>query len=112
MSNSSPLPVVKTTKPEPVIRYVAAYRDLIVHGKTGKEYTLILKMFRPCQGRNTHATVQECQKWINSFFNNISDKYRDENPQWSSMCVVKCPCYPNHFDPMKTVFNVKDVVLK
>ncbi len=101
-------PVVKVTSErkryaEAVTRYVAAYKP-----KNSDN----LHMFKACKGRFTHETAKECQDWIDNFISNMSDAYKSEYPDFLSLVVVKCPCYPNHFDPMIVIFDQKDVVVK
>lgn len=81
---------------ESVTRYVATYVN-----KDG-ERTLM----QPAQGRNTYATHDEAQAWIDAVTaNNSADTVRSlwgDNPQFA---VRPCPCYPGHFDPQTVWFD-------
>lgn len=115
MSDSSPLPIATTTRKlkyvKPVIRYVAAYEDPTSDGETVFGESRLYKMYSLAQGRYTHATIEECEAWIDSFFkSNNESAYARQHPEWLTMAVVKCPCFPDHFDPMRTIFGKDEVV--
>jgi len=79
-----------------VTRYVATYVN-----KDGMR-----TLMTAAQGRNTYATAEEAQAWIDAVAkNNRSEIVRDvwgDNPR----CEVRpCPCYPNHFDPQTVWFD-------
>lgn len=80
--------------PDATIRYVATYV------KPDGMRTLMA----PAQGRNTFATEDEAQAWIDAVTNNNSAstiaQVWGDNPQFE---VRSCPCWPVHFDP-KTVW--------
>lgn len=79
-----------------VTRYVGTYVN-----KDG-ERTLMT----PAQGRNTYATAEEAQAWVDAVTkNNGSDTIKQvwgDNPRFE---VRACPCYPGHFDPQTVWFD-------
>ena len=81
-----------------VIRYVAT-----VPCKDGIGRTMML----PGQGRNTHATPEEAQAWIDSYLANNSATTLDQFGR--DVQVRPCKCYPNHFDPMNVWFDMQDL---
>lgn len=84
--------------PDTVTRYVATYIN-----RDGMR-----ALMRPAQGRNTYATPEEAQAWIDAVFtsgNNSADTLRSvwgDDPR----CEVRpCECYAGHFDPVGVYFN-------
>lgn len=57
----------------------------------------------PAQGRNTHATPEEAQAWIDGYFANNSQATLDMFGR--DLQVRECKCYPIHFDPMNVYFD-------
>lgn len=56
------------------------------------------------QGRNTYATAEEAQAWIDAVTkNNSDDTVRGLWGMDPRFEVRQCPCWPTHFDP-KTVW--------
>jgi len=76
-----------------VIRYVATHIN-----KDGD------RMSVAAQGRDTHATPEEAQAWIDSVMaNNSMDRL---NQLFGLPLEVRpCECYPNHFDPVGIYFD-------
>jgi hypothetical protein len=77
---------------ESVIRYVATRID--ADGDRVLAYA--------AQGRNTFATPQEAQRWIDAVKRNNAASL---NPD--TLEVRPCECYPKHFDPKGIYFDVK-----
>ena len=81
-----------------VTRYVATYIN-----KDGMR-----ALMSAMQGRNTFATPEDAQRWIDAVYtngNNSADVLRSvwgENPQ----CEVRpVECYPVHHDPITCYFD-------
>jgi len=81
-----------------VIRYVAT-----VPCKDGIGRTMML----PAQGRNTYATPEAAQAWIDSYLTNNSAATLDQFGR--EVQVRPCKCYPGHFDPMNVWFDLPDM---
>lgn len=79
-----------------VIRYVPTY--LNKHGQR--------TLMRAAQGRNTFATEQEAQEWIEAVTRNNSNGLVTQiwgtDPQFA---VRPCKCWPGHFDPKSVYFD-------
>lgn len=60
-------------------------------------------MMLPAQGRNTHATPEEAQAWIDSYLKNNPADVLDRFGR--DVQVRPCPCFPNHFDPQNIYFD-------
>lgn len=79
-----------------VIRYVPTY--LNKHGQR--------TLMRAAQGRNTFATEQEAQEWIEAVTRNNSNGIVTQiwgaDPQFA---VRPCKCWPGHFDPKSVYFD-------
>lgn len=58
------------------------------------------------QGRNTYATADEAQSWVDAVSkNNSASTIRQvwgDNPRFE---VRPVPCWPNHFDPQTICFE-------
>jgi hypothetical protein len=58
------------------------------------------------QGRNTHATREAAQAWLDAVTANNSEhavkQVWGDNPRFE---VRPCPCYPVHFDPQNVWFE-------
>lgn len=80
-----------------VIRYVVT-----VPRKNGIGRTLM----RSAQGRNTHATQEEAQAWIDGYLANNRQATLNEFER--DVQVRPCKCYPGHFDPMGIYFDMPD----
>lgn len=81
---------------ESVTRYVATYVQA-----DGQR-----KLMFGSQGRNTFATPEEAQAWIDAVTaNNSADNVRQvwgDEPRFE---VRPCPCWPGHFDPQTIYFD-------
>ncbi len=79
-----------------VTRYVGTYLN------SHRERTLMAAS----QGRNTYATAEEAQAWIDAVTaNNGAETVRQiwgKDPRFE---VRPCPCYPGHFDPQNVWFD-------
>lgn len=80
-----------------VIRFVAT-----VPSKDGIGRTLMLA----AQGRNTHATPDAAQAWIDAYLADNSSDILDHFGR--DVQVRPCKCYPGHFDPMGVWFDVPE----
>jgi len=81
---------------EHVTRYVATYVN-----REG-----IRTLMTAAQGRNTYASAEAAQAWIDAVTaNNGVDTIKrvwGDHPQFD---VRPCPCYPGHFDPQTVWFG-------
>jgi hypothetical protein len=79
-----------------VIRYVGTYVN--AEGQR--------TLMTASQGRHTHATREDAQRWVAAVTNenhpSTIKQVWGENPQFE---VRECPCYPNHFDPQNVWFD-------
>jgi hypothetical protein len=81
-----------------VIRYVATYIN-----RDGMR-----TMMGAAKGRNTYATAEEAQAWIDAVFSNPYNNAGTLTSLWGTdpRCEVRpCECWPNHFDPKGTYFE-------
>lgn len=79
-----------------VTRYVITYRD---HEGTRR-------MVGAAQGRNTYAEKVEATEYLGHLLkNNSPDTLTMVFGTEPLFSVRECPCYPNHFDPMQTIFD-------
>lgn len=81
---------------ESVTRYVGTYIN-----KDGMR-----TLMGASQGRNTFATAQEAQTWVDAVQTNNGAETLQQvwgsNPRFE---VRPCPCYPGHFDPQNVWFD-------
>lgn len=81
-----------------VIRYV-----ITVPNKNGIGRTLM----RPAQGRFTFPTDKEAEAWIEDYLRNNDATILDEIGR--DVQASPCKCYPEHFDPMETYFDMPKI---
>lgn len=85
---------IKAATVDAVTRYVVTHI-----GRGG-----LRTMAHAAQGRNTYATPQEAQAWIDAAMKNNS-KERLENLYGLPLEVRPCQCYTGHFDPVGVYFD-------
>jgi len=82
-----------------VTRYVITHRG--THGLLpGRSRTLV----GPAQGRNTYATREEAEKYLQAMVENNSRETLEEH-YGLPLEVRPCECYPIHFDPKGIYFD-------
>jgi len=59
------------------------------------------------QGRNTYATKEECQKWIDAVVSNTPHDTLVSlfGPHGLPLEPRECRCWPDHFDPAQYYFR-------
>lgn len=97
-----PVPAVSPVRPH-VIRYVVTHLGRDLH----------MQMTRPYQGRNTHATVEAAQTWLDCLLKDntaarLAEVYGKQ--ALGTFRVNSCRCYPEHFDPMQVNFSQLEVL--
>lgn len=86
---------------ETVTRYV------ITHKSKTHNYKLRILSF-PAQGRYTWKTEAEALEVLKDLSGPSGFRQILDAVELASLRVIPCPCYPQHFDPARTVWGASD----